>query len=253
MRTAVAAGPTANGSGAWARPAGAKAGARPAAVPAPVPPACSPSELPEGERSVLETVVGSRWAWVARIYFTLAGRDADVGSLATRGLVECFDTPLSGVAMPTHAPQGPGVTLTPYGAFALRVELVPCLSRQGAETDRSRWMPVKFDPDGRPLAEKRSRGAKVPRSFGSLHITEAEARDVVDGAPSPEYLIDEFNGEAILCFAGPREGAADGDGDGTAASPSFAADAGTLMGGVGGGPARRGIPIVRDKRLRGKK
>lgn len=213
---------------------------------APAFPTCSLAVLSEGELSVLEAVVESKWAWVARIYFVLKHREADVASLASRGLVDCFDEALAAMMSPRsprspHSPPGPGVTLTPYAAWLLKVELVPCVNSSAAETDRSRWQHIKFDADGKRLKERRGHGVKVPRSFGSLHLPQREAEAILDGNPGPEYLIDEFNGERVMCFSG-------GNVAGANTSPGA-----ILLGGIGGGGATRGVPILRDKRLKGKK
>jgi hypothetical protein len=214
-------------------------------------PEASGDDLSPGEVAVLETIVGGKWAWVALASFDPDQTEGAVASLEARGLIESFIEPLNPVAMPSNSPGGAGVTLTPYGAWSLGVELMQCVNMNGAETERVRWARIKLDADGGRLKEKKSRGVKVPRSFGSLHLPEKAFLGILDGNEGPEYLVDEFNGEAILCFQGEPEMTPD------AASPPSSGhvlDFGRLMGGLGSKPAQRGVPIVRDKKkLRGKR
>lgn len=189
--------------------------------------------MTEAEAAALDAVSRGRWAWVAQVYLAASGHDpATLTGLIEKGLLVPWDTPPDPacLASPAAPPCGLVLTLTPYGAERLGVEVV-----EAGPAERPRWERIRYDERGR----RTDRGKPAIRAFryeSRLRLPEL----IPDTAPGPEYYVDEESGKPIRLAAGPD-------------AVEIPKEESTLKGGLGGGPAERGVPIVKDKKLKGKR
>jgi hypothetical protein len=182
------------------------------------------ADLAPDELAVLEAIVAGQWAWIAQIGLVAAGHEPEtIARVTARGLVEPWEVPEDPALdrMRHPPPVGLTLTLTPWGAAQMNVEIV-----EVGEVDRPKW--VKRPYDLRRPNKMVCYMLRLPK----------RAEEIIAG---PEYLRDEESGEIIRVFQGQSRSTR-----GPREKP--------LKGGVGGGEdLGPGVPIKRDKRLRGKK
>jgi hypothetical protein len=183
------------------------------------------ADLTPDELAVLEAIVAGSWAWVAQIGLVAAGHEPEtIARVTARGLVEPWDVPADPDLdrMRHPPPVGLTLTLTPWGAEILNVEIV-----EVGEVDRPKWFkrPVEIRRPNKMVCYM----LRLPK----------RAEEIIAG---PEYLRDEESGEIIRVFQGQSRSTR-----GPQEKP--------LKGGVGGGAdTGPGLPIERGKRrLKGKK
>lgn len=186
-------------------------------------------EVTEAEAAALNAITQGRWAWSKQIFLAASGHDpATLNALIAKGLAVEYEWPVDDPSFPF--PTGLTMTLTPYGAEWLDVEI-----EEIGPSERNRWARIRYDERGR----RTDRGKPAIRAFryeSRLRLPEL----IPDTAPGPEYLVDEESGEEIRLAAGPDEA-------------EIPKEESTLKGGLGSGPAGRGVPVLKDKRMKGKK
>jgi hypothetical protein len=192
--------------------------------PSPTMPLVYLADLQPAEVAVLDAIVSGSWAWVAQIWLVVTGHEPGaIASVISKGLVVPWDTPIDPHLnqMRCPPPMGLVVTLTPWGAELMNVEIL-----EVGEVDRPKW--VK-----RPVVIR-----KPNKMVCYMLRLPKRAEEIIVG---PEYLRDEESGEVIRAIRGQ--------------SPSpRSAGSKALLGGLGGEESKiPGVPIVIDRRMRGKK
>jgi hypothetical protein len=143
---------------------------------------CRDFECTGPERAVLAAIVGAPRAWAGS-----SGLDETaVAALVAAGVVEPWAEDRRGRAIAG----GPYLTLTPWGAWALGVELVEHLVVADGEAEEvPRWQAVGRDP--RPV--------RLPRRACEYRLAAPEL--VPDPRPGPEQAVDD-DGEPLTLFGG---------------------------------------------------
>ncbi len=191
-----------------------------------------PPALSEPEVALLDAITRGRWAWASQIYLVASGHEpSTMASLVRRGWLVLWTTPDDPACNTSRrtCPCGLVVTLTPWAAEEQSVEII-----EEGTAERPRWTRIRYDERG-----KRTEKGKPP-----IHAFAYELRlpeTIPDPTPGPEFMVDEESGEEIRAFAGGQE------------PPKAEAGAPPLKGGIGGGTWSPGVPVLKDKKLKGKR
>jgi hypothetical protein len=197
--------------------------------PSPAMPLVYLTDLAPAEVAVLDAIVSGSWAWVAQIWLVVTGHEPSaIASVISKGLVVPWDTPEDSASelarLRCPPPCGLVLTLTPWGAELKGVEIV-----EVGPAERPKWAKKQVEVRRRPI--------QIDKFTCMLRLP----REVEQKAVGREYLTDPESGEVIRAVRGQ--------------SPSpRSAGSKALLGGLGGEESKiPGVPIIIDRRMRGKK